>query len=265
MKTNKITSALLVSTLALTVVGASALAATPEEIEKDLNKSNTMQVEIGTKDVIDPDPDPDEPNIDKPDPIYGQIGISQVSPLYFADVKLDGKLSTVPAQIYTRNDDNSSAPYKGVVKEDAFPSSKERVPSIQVLDARGTGEGWSVSVKASELKSGSDALKGSYLTYTKPSIKSTKDNTDKAIFPIGLNEKTSVTTGGDSVEILKADANKGMGTYYFRYSPSKFVIDGATTEAAPIKLHVPASAKKGNYTGTVTYTMKPNGEYPAAK
>ena len=56
-----------------------------------------------------------------------------------------------------------------------------------------------------------------------------------------------------------------MGTYYFRYSPAMFIVDGVTTDASPINLHVPASAKVGNYNGTVTYTMTPIGTQPVAK
>ena len=240
MKMNKLVGSLLLSSLVISA-GSSAFALTQKEIDEDLNKSNTMQVEIGTASEITPDPDTDNPKVDPPEKINGNIGIAQVSPLYFANVKLGGKLVTVPAQLYTRDKDTKiTKAYTDTLPADnSFPDTKDKltdpiVPSIQVVDARGTAEGWNVTAKASELKAGAEVMKGAYLTYSKPNVKSTKDNNDVAIYPAGVNADQNVITGGDAIKILEAGDKQGMGTYYFRYSPAMFIVDGVTTDASPI-------------------------------
>ncbi|MEG0256481.1 hypothetical protein, partial [Vagococcus sp.] len=77
MKANKILGTVLLSGLVLSLA-TPAFAATAEEIQKDLNKSNDMQVKISAAKEIDPEVDPTKPVVDPPEVIHGSIGISQV-------------------------------------------------------------------------------------------------------------------------------------------------------------------------------------------
>lgn len=268
MKTNKNVGTLILSTLTLSALTTTTFAAPTTTYEEDLNKSSEMQVNIGTTDGgIDPEVDPTKPVIDPPEVIKGQIGISQVSPLLFEDVQLTGKKITTSAQFYSRANEVVSA-YKGnietnYVNDDAFPQ-EAITPSIQVLDARGTAEGWRVSAKVSELKAGEVVMKGAELIYNAPKITSTIDNTDVAMYPVASENKVVINADGSTKDILNAKKGTGAGTFYMRYTPKTFTIGSKEFKNTPIELNVPSATKKGNYTGTVTYTLTPLGDIVAA-
>lgn len=274
MKINKVLGTVLLSGLVLSLA-TPAFAATAEEIKQDLNKSNEMQVKISPADNIKPPIDPTKPVVDPPEVIHGSIGIAQVSPLFFKEVKLSGSQQLTAAQFYTRekaeNGLGKASAYTGTIEseyadEDAFP--KEAItPSMQVVDARGTREGWTVSAKLSELKADEEVMKGATLTYSNPIVTSTADNTDTATYPTSpLNEKVEIAADGASSGIvLSAGAGQGAGTFYARYTPQAFKIGAKEFAATPIELKVPSSTKKGDYKGTVTYTLTPIGTQPVAE
>lgn len=274
MKVNKILGTVLLSGLVLSLA-TPAFAATAEEIEKDLNKSNEMQVKISPADKITPPVDPTKPVIDPPEVINGSIGIAQVSPLFFKEIKLSGKQQFTTAQFYTRetveNGLGKASEYTGKIEkeyadEDAFPSDAI-TPSMQVVDARGTREGWTVTAKLSELKADNEVMKGASLTYSNPVVTSTTDNPDVATYPASpLNQKVEIQAdGASSGVVLSAGDGQGAGTFYARYIPQAFKIGTKDFAAAPIELKVPSSTKKGDYKGTVTYTLEPIGTQPEAK
>ncbi|MEG0551630.1 MAG: WxL domain-containing protein, partial [Vagococcus sp.] len=181
MKANKILGTVLLSGLVLSLA-TPAFAATAEEIQKDLNKSNDMQVKISAAKEIDPEVDPTKPVVDPPEVIHGSIGISQVSPLFFKEVKLNGKQQMTAAQFYSRAQAENgerlgkASEFTGKIEkeyadEDAFP--KEAItPSMQVVDARGTREGWTITAKLTELKADEEVMKGATLTYSNPIVTS---------------------------------------------------------------------------------------------
>lgn len=274
MKSNKILGTVLLSGLVLSLA-TPAFAATAEEIQKDLNKSNDMQVKISPAENIDPEVDPTKPIIDPPEVINGSIGISQVSPLFFKEIKLSGKQQLTSAQFYTREimgDLTSKATeYTGKIEseyadEASFPD-KAITPSMQVVDARGTREGWTVTAKLSELKANDEVMKGASLIYSNPIVTSTADNADVSSYPTSpLGESVEISADGTSSDVvLSAGNGQGAGTFYARYNPKAFKIADKDFAATPIQLKVPSSAKKGDYKGTVTYTLTPIGTQPEAK
>lgn len=274
MKANKILGTVLLSGLVLSLA-TPAFAATADEIQKDLNKSNDMQVKISPAKEIDPEVDPTKPVVDPPEVIHGSIGISQVSPLFFKEIKLNGTQQITAAQFYSREKVEQglgkASEFTGKIEkeyadEDAFP--KEAItPSMQVVDARGTREGWTVTAKLSELKADEEVMKGATLTYSNPIVTSTPDNTDVATYPTSpLNAKVEIAAdGASSGVVLNADAGQGAGTFYARYTPQAFKIGDKDFAATPIELKVPSSTKKGDYKGVVTYTLTPIGTQPEAE
>lgn len=265
MKASKFLGTLMLSTIALTAAASMASAETTV-YKEDLNKTNDMQVEITAGDKVTPPVDPTKPTIEDPDEIKGVIGISKVSPLFFEQVKLKGAAVKTAAQFYEKDADGKYKPTTQDMKDtyatdDEFPAGVF-TPSMVVVDARGTGEGWSVEAKASELKAGEEVMKGAKLTFNSPIITTTEDNAAviENNYPTADNA-VEIAAGGDANTILTAakDIKQGMGTYYVRYMPKQMSIAGKDFKNSPVQLTVPASTKIGNYTGTVTYTMKPEG------
>lgn len=265
MKVSKFLGTLMLSTIALTAAASMASAETTV-FKEDLNKTNEMQVEITTGTDVKPPVDPTKPTIEDPDKIKGVIGISKVSPLFFQQVKLSGQAVTTAAQFYEKDENGKYKPTTQEMKDtyatdDEFPAGVF-TPSMVVVDARGTGEGWKVEAAASELKAGEEVMKGAKLTFNSPIITTTEDNAAvlEGNYPTA-DTAVSVAAGGTAETVLTAakDVKQGMGTYYVRYMPKKMTIAGKEFKNSPVQLTVPASTKIGNYTGTITYTMKPEG------
>lgn len=117
------------------------------------------------------------------------------------------------------------------------------VSNWSVNDARGNGAGWEVTVAASPLAT-SDAtpvtMSGATLTLTAPAVAPT-DNTNAATAPS--------VVGGDvlagTVKVADANSNEGLGAWSF------------TQDADDLSLRVPANARAGSYTSTITTTLTP--------
>ncbi|WP_088012278.1 WxL domain-containing protein [Gottfriedia acidiceleris] len=131
-------------------------------------------------------------------------------------------------------------------------SAKSKKPFIQVSDRRGTGEGWSVTAKASKFTNGLvDSLPGAIITFKNGSVISlTASGSPVATETIALN-----TDGSTASPVVSASQGKGFGTWVTRWlGPNPEVNDGALNDN--VTLTIPAgSATIGNHEATITWTL----------
>lgn len=114
---------------------------------------------------------------------------------------------------------------------------------LVVIDARGTGAGWHVSVSGTQLTSEvSDTIDKGSLTMSMPSVISPKFGTGQ--------EPTAVVTvpfaidEGEIINIVEATTDHGLGTWNINWEPDA------------LKLEInPANTKAGTYTGAITWTL----------
>ncbi len=133
--------------------------------------------------------------------------------------------------------------FPGVTLNGAAQSAGTAVSDWSVNDARGTGAGWEVTVAASALTTGGVTpvtMTGATLTLA-PSTASPTDVSNASTAP--------VVAGGDvlagTVKVADADAGTGLG-------------DWALAQGADdLSLGVPANARAGSYTSTITTTLTP--------
>jgi hypothetical protein len=118
------------------------------------------------------------------------------------------------------------------------------VSDWSVNDPRGNGFGWEVSMAASTLSTGGGSpiiMTGATLTVAAPEVAPTDPSnlsTDPAVF------------GGDiragTVKVADANANEGLGEWDF------------TQGATDLSIGIPADARAGSYTSTITTTLTPS-------
>ncbi|QKE71463.1 WxL domain-containing protein [Arthrobacter citreus] len=131
-------------------------------------------------------------------------------------------------------------------------SSKSKKPFIQVSDRRGTGNGWKVTAKASQFKSGSsDTLPGAVLTFKNGTAVSPGDGAA----PNPAQTITLNTDGSTAATVVTAAAGTGLGTWVTTWlGPNPDVNDGA--ENNNVTLTIPGgSATVGNHEAVVTWTL----------
>lgn len=112
-----------------------------------------------------------------------------------------------------------------------------------VNDARGVGDGWEVTMAAAPLET-ADAtpvtMTGATLTLTAPTVAATE---------AGNSSSAPAVVGGDvlasTVKVADAAAGAGLGSWSF------------TQGADNLTLEVPAAAKAGLYSSTITTTLTP--------
>ena len=85
---------------------------------------------------------------------------------------------------------------------------------VQVSDLRGSGEGWTLTAKLSvfrhnDAENGSETLQGAFITVTNPAV--TSNSTIATASPTA--ETFTLTSGSDSVDIIRADLTQGMGVW----------------------------------------------------
>lgn len=130
-------------------------------------------------------------------------------------------------------------------------SSKSKKGFIQVSDRRGTGDGWTVTAKASKFSNGTtDTLPGSVLTFKNGEVVSTSTSQS----PIPEQTITLNTDGSSISKIVSAKSGSGLGTWVTRWlGQEPEVIEGENNK---ITLTIPAgSATVGNHEATITWTL----------
>lgn len=117
------------------------------------------------------------------------------------------------------------------------------VTNWSVNDARGSGAGWEVTMAASALSTGGatpTTMSGATLTLSAPIVSAT-DVTNTSTPP--------TVAGGDllagTLNVADANANQGLGAWTL------------TQDADDLALRIPADARTGSYTSTITTTFTP--------
>lgn len=117
------------------------------------------------------------------------------------------------------------------------------ISNWSVNDARGTGAGWEVTMAASALSTGGSTpttMSGATLTLSAPVV-TASDNANASTAP--------TVAGGDllagTVKVADANANQGLGTWTF------------AQDTDDLTLRIPADARTGTYTSTITTTFTP--------
>ncbi|WP_088041177.1 WxL domain-containing protein [Bacillus sp. EAC] len=131
-------------------------------------------------------------------------------------------------------------------------SAKSKKPFIQVSDRRGTGEGWTVTAKASKFSNGSnETLLGAVLTFKNGSVISNSLGGS----PNPTQTVTLNTDGSTISPVVSASPGNGLGTWltsWLGLNPD--VNDGALNNN--VTLTIPAgSATVGNHETTITWTL----------
>ncbi len=82
-----------------------------------------------------------------------------------------------------------------------------------IIDSRGTGEGWNLSLTLTELDSGTHTIPTGSMTVATAPVVTLADGTSS---PAGDISVVPVDTGldGSTVKLITAEANEGMGSYH---------------------------------------------------
>lgn len=130
--------------------------------------------------------------------------------------------------------------FADVTMNGAAQNTQANVGTWDVIDARGSGAGWNVTVQATQFDSGSHQLALGSLQMTAPGV-AAKNGTSNAAPTIVGGPYT--IDAASAVKIASAAVNTGMGSYTF------------TPAANNLTLSIPASAYVGTYTSTVTVSV----------
>lgn len=165
--------------------------------------------------------DPEDPN--NPGGETGQNGplsLDQVIQFEFADLKLSGGSTSVPLKATT-------------------------MQNAQVTDARGTGAGWQLQVKQSELQTSDQTktLKGAQINLANAVVAAGRTNTSTDAPTMNT---ASLALNENYQPLTTAAAQTGLGTWLIKYNAD------STND---ITLKVPAGNLIGDYTGTVTWQL----------
>ena len=137
------------------------------------------------------------------------------------------------------------ANFSAVILDGTTKTTTAAVTDMALIDARGTGDGWSVSLDATQFINATaenptlNTLPFDSLELGTVSIVAGTDSTP-------ITNITTISTGTidnvSGVNILSAPINEGMGTYTISLDPMTLTL-------------LPKDAKAGVYTSTVTATL----------
>ena len=225
-------STIAIASLALAsfVFGGSQTQAAVTSVGKSENKISFTAGD----DIVTPPVDPTDPgNPNPPQPIdptdpenpgtgqKGPLSIDYVSNLKFGEHKITGK----------------NIAYK----------AKNANPFVQVTDTRGAGEGWSLSAKMTEFKSGNKVLQGATLVM--------KDSVVKAASVSNISappvKSDILFDNEESKLVVNAKDKAGRGTWLNVWS-------GTDQANEAIQLNVLAGTPEANteYTSSITWELE---------
>ncbi|UNM89472.1 WxL domain-containing protein [Vagococcus sp. CY52-2] len=234
----KMLGTLLISSTVL-VSGLQTYAVTVEE-NGQINSEATITVNPGAKEPTKPE-NPDTPSGETGQ--SGPLSIDNVIVFNFKDMNLSGRTQKIS------------------LKNDGAESIAKR--NIQVTDTRGTGAGWNLQIKQSELTDSTtnpgttNTLRGAYITLNNGSVVAGSDNAvaqdDAGITPT-LNEYAPNAENKNSFQkIITAEKGQGMGTFKVFYNKDATGLEKDVAD--DIQLVVPSGNMVGTYQGTVTWAL----------
>jgi hypothetical protein len=135
--------------------------------------------------------------------------------------------------------------FSAITLDGTTKTATSEVTNMTLVDARGTGAGWSVNLTATQFTNASASngtllkdLPLNSLALGTVSVVAGTDSTPTT--NISLGSGTIDKSGG--VKILNAGINEGMGTYTISIEPMTLTF-------------MPKDAKAGTYTSTITMTL----------
>lgn len=205
-------------------------------------------------DIIVPGPEAPEP-IDPIDPIDPDQGGSGPLRLLYVPQTFDFDTQTISvsdrsyamvAELYSVNEG------QGVIPHDSF---------AQVVDTRGSHEGWTLSVDLSDFQSDQDTLTGAAIEFINGEVdyESNLPNSTPSTPAGGV----MVNAGGDTRMILSAEDGQGAGRTSVFWGDEDLAETGMNEN---IRLHVPgttsqsARAYQAQLTWTLSSIVSDNGE-----
>ncbi|WP_087972500.1 WxL domain-containing protein [Oceanobacillus rekensis] len=130
-------------------------------------------------------------------------------------------------------------PFKAVTLTGSTQSTTTTLPEFSVVDATGTGAGWNLNIKATQLATtGGQTLPENSLNISTPTITAENGSSDASVIGSGNGDINS-TTG---VKLLTAEEDEGMGTFKI------------TNSTLTLNLQ-PKDTMAGTYTSTVTFDL----------
>lgn len=249
----KLVLSLLMSTAVLGISVTSEAAVTVND-DNTIISDATIKITEGNPDDPTPPVDPNKP--DTPTDQPGNLTIDNVISFNFEDMAISGKTQNI-------NLKTSAA--------GATTDISEAKRNIQVTDKTGSGLGWSLQIKQSDLVDGTKTLKGAYIKMNAGVVQTTTDNSDPTLAPTTAAYDIGATNKGQYAQIMTAEATKGMGTWLSFYNQD--VASGNVYEGTPytqktnptdIQLVVPSGNLTGNYSGTVTWSLTSTPAAPTA-
>ena len=115
-------------------------------------------------------------------------------------------------------------------------------PQVEVVDARGTGAGWTLSLEAGDFQSGNNLLNASHLFYSATGG-SLGVIHGQAVGGAGPFESGNSGTLESALKVLSAGSGAGMGTY--RWFP----------QAQSFRISIPGTSRAGVYQATLTFSV----------
>lgn len=115
-------------------------------------------------------------------------------------------------------------------------------PQVEVVDARGTGAGWTLNLESSDFQSGNNLLNASHLSYSATGGFISVIH-GQAVGGAGPFESGNSSTLATPLQAVASGSGSGMGTY--RWLP----------QAESFRLQIPGTARAGAYQATLTFSV----------
>lgn len=189
MLKNKITTGLMMSATALSLLGTSAVTAFADDTTP-ATSTDSAKVQLTSGDLSFKD----------------ETGTINTPSFDFGSHKVTAAAGEFTAENYQNTDTT-----------DKYTGSK-----LAVTDLRGTGEGYNVTAKLGKLSgttTPTHTLDG-FMTTPGNAIKQESSQADATAAPTGIG--TMIQTGGDAVQIMNAAKDTGMGTWSSDLAGTKF-------------------------------------------
>ena len=217
-------SLLIITTFAL--ASLASLAFVGVKVQAEVSSTHTSENKINFtagEGVVTPPVDPIDPT-DPDNPGTGQTGplsIDYVSNIKFGEHKITGR--------------------------DIAYKAKNANPFVQVTDLRGAGEGWHLSAKMSEFKSGNKVLRGATLAF-KDGIVKAGSSSNISLAP---TKSDVLFDNTDSKPFMNAMNKGGRGTWLTVWS-------GTDQANEAVQLNVVAGTPEANteYTSSITWSLE---------
>lgn len=206
-----------------------------KQVQSDVNiKVTGDNTDPTNPEDTNPGTDPENPGSGGTTGQAGPLSIDQVIVFNFKDMKLSGTTQDIPLKLTDAQ-------------------------NVQVTDSRGTGAGWNLRVKQSELVDNTDASKvltGAYIRLENGEVKSGKDNIQPEKAPVAVDYAANADNKNEFATILNATSGNGLGSWKYFFNQG--------TDEQDILLHVPSGNMAGDYHGTMTWELSDSPQADSA-